>query len=88
MRLEGKFDGYRPETVALVAVTSTTTAPSKSPLYLDPWQNQLLDVYQIEVPIISWPAAPRRLLRISAQLYNSLPQYEKLAGALRELVGR
>ena len=37
-------------------------APSKSPLYLDPWQNQLLDVHQIEVPLIPWPAAPRRLL--------------------------
>ena len=64
------------------------TTPSKSPLYLDSWQDQLLDIHQIEVPIIPWPAAPRRLLRVSAQLYNSLPQYEKLAGALRELVGK
>ena len=81
-------DQFLGSLAALPIPDATTTAPSKSPLYLDPWQNQLLDVYQIEVPIISWPAAPRRLLRISAQLYNSLPQYEKLAGALRELVGR
>lgn len=67
---------------------ATTTTPSKSPLYLDSWQDQLLDDHGIEVPIIPWPSAPRRLLRISAQLYNSLPQYEKLAVALRELVGR
>jgi len=66
---------------------ATTTTPAKSPLYLDPWQDQLLEVHQIEVPIIPWPAAPRRLLRISAQLYNSLPQYQKLANALHDLMG-
>ena len=33
-----------------------------------------------------WPAPPRRLIRISAQLYNRLPQYSRLAEALtREL---
>ncbi len=66
---------------------ATATTP-KSPLYLDAWQDELLDRHQIEVPIIPWPAAPRRLLRISAQLYNALPQYEKLAGALRGLLMR
>jgi isopenicillin-N epimerase len=54
----------------------------KSPLYLDPLQDQLRDAHGIEVPIIPWPAPPRRLLRVSAQLYNSLPQYQRLAEAL------
>jgi len=44
----------------------------------------LLANYRIEVPIIPWPAPPKRLLRISAQLYNSLPQYRLLADALDE----
>lgn len=57
-------------------------APSRSPLYQDSWQDRLMSDYQIEVPIIPWPAFPKRLLRISAQLYNSFPQYEILAGAL------
>ncbi len=49
-----------------------------------PLQNRLRMNHGIEVPIISWPSAPHRVLRISAQLYNSLPQYELLAKALVE----
>ena len=60
--------------------------PPRSPLYLDPLQDQFLAQYRIEVPIIPWPAPPKRLLRISAQLYNSLPQYERLAVAARSLL--
>jgi isopenicillin-N epimerase len=52
------------------------------PLYLDPLQNRLREKHGIEVPLIHWPAHPRRLIRISAQLYNSLPQYRRLAEAL------
>lgn len=56
--------------------------PPKTPLYLDPLQELLFKRWNIEVPVIPWPAPPKRLLRISAQLYNSLPQYERLAEAL------
>lgn len=62
---------------------STDTTPPKSPLYLDPLQDRLLASHGIEVPVIPWPTAPKRLLRISAQLYNHLPQYERLAAALQ-----
>jgi isopenicillin-N epimerase len=48
----------------------------------DPIQQQLYDGWGIEVPIHSWPKAPRRLLRISAQLYNRREHYVKLAEAL------
>lgn len=63
-----------------------SSKPSKNPLYLDPLQDRLLEEFHIEVPIIPWPAPPKRLLRISAQLYNSLPQYEQLAGAFKKLL--
>jgi isopenicillin-N epimerase len=50
---------------------------------IDPLQQALWDEHRIEVPVMSWPRAPERLVRISAQAYNALPQYVKLAAALR-----
>jgi isopenicillin-N epimerase len=54
----------------------------------EPLRGRLLRGFGIEVPSMPWPAAPRRLLRISAQLYNSLPQYERLATALQTMFNR
>lgn len=58
------------------------TATPRAPLFCDLLQEQLFAEHRIEVPIIPWPASPARLLRISAQLYNALPQYEYLAKVL------
>jgi isopenicillin-N epimerase len=51
--------------------------------HTDPLQQTLLGRHRIEVPIVPWPAPPRRLVRLSAQLYNDLAQYERLGAALR-----
>ena len=59
---------------------TATTAPS---LYGDPLQDALLFEEHIEVPIVPWPAPPKRLLRISAFLHNEMADYERLAAALR-----
>jgi isopenicillin-N epimerase len=53
----------------------------------DPLQGRLFEAWGIEVPIMRWPAPPRRLVRVSAQLYNRLPQYARLAEALRKELG-
>jgi len=53
---------------------------------LDRLRDQLLSEHAIEVPIFPWPAPPKRLLRLSAHLYNSLPQYERLAVTLNTLL--
>ncbi len=42
-------------------------------------QRALFEEAQIEVPIIPWPDASQFLLRVSAQIYNDLGQYERLA---------
>lgn len=62
-----------------------------SPLYSDRLQDTLRVEYGIEVPIIPWPTVTGsasmqpRLLRLSAQLYNSVEQYTKLAEALKSI---
>jgi isopenicillin-N epimerase len=48
----------------------------------DPLADVLRHRWGIEVPVMSWPAPPHRLLRVSAQLYNRPEEYEALAEAL------
>lgn len=43
---------------------------------------QALRADGIQVPVSTWPAPPRRLLRISAQAYNHRDQYVRLAESL------
>ena len=61
----------------------TAPGPCGAP---DGMANQLLETYQIEVPLCRWPGPPKRQVRISAQLYNKVEQYETLGAALREIV--
>ena len=49
----------------------------------DPLHGRLLGRHGIQVPVQGWPPHNRRYLRISAHLYNSIDQYERLAEALK-----
>ena len=44
-------------------------------------QDRLLFEHGIEVPVMPWPSP---LLRVSAQLYNTIGEYERLAAVLRK----
>lgn len=48
-------------------------------------QTQLFQQFRIEVPIIPW-STPNRLIRLSAQLYNTMADYDGLAKSLVELL--
>jgi isopenicillin-N epimerase len=56
-------------------------------LETDPLQDALLERHRVEVPISTWPSSPRRVLRISAQLYNRESEYRHLASALAVELG-
>jgi isopenicillin-N epimerase len=76
-----------PETCigSMAAVPLPDNPPGQRPVaprFLDALQDALLARHGIEVPVIPWPGFPKRLLRISAQLYNSPSQYQMLAEAL------
>jgi isopenicillin-N epimerase len=70
---------------APVATTPEQTWP------LDPLREWLLAEHRIEVPVFAWPHtlaeganARRRLLRVSAQVYNDPSDYERLAAILKD----
>ena len=55
-----------------------------SPLDVSPLQQRLYDKHKIQLPILSWPQSPNRVLRVSAQRYNQIGEYALLADALAE----
>lgn len=76
--------------VELPMPRSTPTARgSDDPLrHYAPMQAALIERHGIQVPVWGVPDSPMRTLRISAQLYNSMEQYEYLAGAVEEELKR
>jgi len=70
---------------SMAAVPLAEGKPYVPTLYGDPLQDALFE-HNIEVPIHPWPHQPKRVLRVSAQLYNEIGDYEKLADALEKLL--
>src|SRR5205085_7301867 len=52
---------------------------------IDREQLRLYDEFGIEVPLVRFGQPERRWFRVSAQIYNSVEQYEYLGEALRAL---
>ncbi len=67
------------------------TAAGDATYPFDPLHDALWNDHRIEVPVYPWPHSPadqqpvRRLLRVSAQVYNSIDDYERLAAVLTAL---
>jgi isopenicillin-N epimerase len=73
-------------TLATLPLPDDEPGTLRPPLFLYPLQDALLERFGIEVPIVFWPAPPGRCLRISAQLYNAIGQYEYLGTAMLTLL--
>lgn len=75
---------------SLAAVPLPPGAPDAPPLPLmhDPVERALAERHGIVCPVYPWPAPPRRLLRVAAQAYNTLDQYERLAAVLPDVLAR
>jgi isopenicillin-N epimerase len=71
-------------TLAAVPLPEVTSAPPSpgNDSWTNPLQAALLEKHRIEVPVTSFPAPPKRFVRITAQVYNTEAQFERLAKAL------
>lgn len=49
-------------------------------------RDELFDRFGIQVQVVPWQEKPKLLVRVSAQIYNTLEQYEYLGKALRTLL--
>ncbi|RAM49134.1 MAG: aminotransferase [Hapalosiphonaceae cyanobacterium JJU2] len=49
-------------------------------------RDELFDRFKIQVQIVPWQETPKLLVRISAQIYNRIEEYEYLGKALGELI--
>jgi isopenicillin-N epimerase len=74
------------EMVGSLAALPMPDATTRAAAPIDPLQDVLIERYGIEVPVFPWPAHPRRLVRVSAHLYNTRADYERLATALGTLL--
>jgi len=76
---------------SMIGSLATVILPDKeqtaqSPTEVDALEAGLSADYGIDAPIFAFPSEPQRLLRVSAQIYNTKAEYELLATALRELL--
>ena len=69
--------------LASVPLPDADVQVSKTGFFWHPLQRALLEKHRIEVPVMIFPASPRQLVRIAAQIYNDEEQFDRLGAALR-----
>lgn len=78
-----------PETmIASLAAVPLPDASAPPTTFYDGLQTRLYDEHHIEAIVSYFPAYPKRLLRVCAQAYNTLDQYERLARVLASELAR
>jgi isopenicillin-N epimerase len=90
--LRKEFDAQAPcPPDMLGSMASVPVLPLSEPVQsagkaVDPVQDRLYHEFGIEVPIVRWPAADRRLVRVSAQAYNTKDDYRHLVASLKAIL--
>jgi isopenicillin-N epimerase len=88
----GRLDGPAPcpadmlGSMASVPVLPLGEPPPGRGVAPDPIHERLFQEFRIEVPIVRWPSSGRRLVRVSAQAYNTQEDYKYLAEALEKIM--
>ncbi len=73
---------------AMASIPLASKAPESPPGAIDFVQESLWREERIEVPVLRWGDPPRRVLRVSAQLYNVEAEFARLTEALSDRVER
>jgi isopenicillin-N epimerase len=68
--------------VGTMATVELRPAERESAGFIDPLTEAIRRSHRIEVPVFSFPKSPRRVIRLSAHLYNTIDDYLALADAL------
>jgi len=76
-----------PAPESMIASLASVPLPREEEAFPHPLQRELFEQRRIEVPLMPFPAPPRYLIRVAAQVYNSRAQYERLAQALESPQG-
>lgn len=76
-----------PEMLGAMAAVELNNDPDPPTEFVDQHQlnQELFERFGIEVPVYFFPAAPRVVLRVSAQAYNEPEHYHRLVEAVRQL---
>ncbi|MFH1160956.1 MAG: aminotransferase class V-fold PLP-dependent enzyme [bacterium] len=79
-----------PDSLIASMATFPLPTPEEIPVFdyksCDPLQELIFREYNLEIPVWYWGESPKRIMRISVQLYNSIEQYHYLASKLQELL--
>ncbi|MFH1689996.1 MAG: aminotransferase class V-fold PLP-dependent enzyme [Candidatus Eisenbacteria bacterium] len=75
-------------TLASVPLAAGTFHFETTALAFDELDTVLREEYGFEVPVLAYPDGPASIIRIAAQIYNSIEQYAALAETLRFLLER
>lgn len=81
-------DHMLPSMATLILPPQPAAYKGMKSVFGDPLQDRLVDLHRIQVPVWALPDCGTRILRISAQLYNTLAEYEHLGHALKEELAR